>query len=152
MDNLEDNIDEVVETSDNTEASETEVQPKKEYIKTPHDHFDWSKGKSGNVQYSADDFNTNLAQYVETLNSIKEFEIVPGKVIAVIGGDVVLDLNCKSDGLVSTSEFRDNPNLKVGDSVEVYVETQEDKRGQLVLSRRKAKLLRAWENIVNSFE
>jgi small subunit ribosomal protein S1 len=80
-----------------------------------------------------------------------KFEIVSGKVLSIHDGDVVLDLSCKSDGLVSVTEFRENPNLQPGDYVEVYVETQEDKRGQLVLSRRKAKLLRAWENIVNSF-
>lgn len=141
MEHLENNEEEVVETS-----------AKKEVVETPHDAFDWGKGKSGNVFYTPEEHKNFMAQYEETLNSIKEFEIVSGKVLGIHSGDVVLDLNCKSDGLVSTSEFRDNPNLQVGDSVEVYVETQEDKRGQLVLSRRKAKLLRAWENIVNSFE
>src|SRR5690606_38218379 len=70
---------------------------------------------------------------------------------AISGGDVVLDINYKSDGLVALSEFRDMAEIKVGDYVEVYVEKQEDIRGQLVLSRRKAKLLRAWESIVDSY-
>lgn len=75
-----------------------------------------------------------------------------GIVAQIDDGDVVLDLNYKSDGLVALSEFRDMQNIKIGDSVEVYIEAQEDKKGQLVLSRRKAKLLRAWENIKASFE
>ena len=65
---------------------------------------------------------------------------------------MVLDINYKSDGLLPVSEFRDFPDLKIGDKVDVYVEQQEDMRGQLILSRRKAKLLRAWESIVDSFE
>lgn len=144
MDNLENN-EEVVDT---TSEETTKREPA---VKTPHDHFDWGKGKSGSLQYSVEESASYRTQYEDTLNSIKEFEIVAGRVLSITGSDVVLDLGCKSDGLVSVSEFRDNPNMQVGDSVEVYVETQEDKRGQMVLSRRKAKLLRAWENIVNSF-
>jgi small subunit ribosomal protein S1 len=77
---------------------------------------------------------------------------VKGFVTSINGGDVVLDINYKSDGLIPLSEFRDIPGLAVGDYVDVYVEQQEDGRGQLVLSRRKAKLLRSWESIVDSFE
>jgi small subunit ribosomal protein S1 len=84
--------------------------------------------------------------------SVIENEIVKGRVTSINDGDVVLDINFKSDGLVSLSEFRDTPDLAVGDTVDVYVEQQEDARGQLILSRRKAKLLRAWENIVDSYE
>lgn len=121
-------------------------------VVTAHDEFDWSRGKRGQANYSADDRAKFLAQYDETLSSMKEFEIVGSRVVSISNSDVVLDLNYKSDGVVSRSEFRDMPNLQVGDIVEVYVETQENKDGQLVLSRRKAKLLRAWENIVRSFE
>lgn len=145
MDNLENQENEVVETSEKQVEAEVVVN-------TPHDEFDWKQGKIGNIAYTAEEKQQFLATYDETLNSIKEFEIVSGTVLSIHGGDVVIDLSCKSDGLVSVSEFRDRPSLQVGESVEVYVETQEDKRGQMVLSRRKAKLLRAWENIVNSFE
>jgi small subunit ribosomal protein S1 len=86
------------------------------------------------------------------MTAVWENEIVTGKVTSISDGDVVLDINYKSDGLVPLSEFRDTPDLDVGDEVEVYVEQQEDARGQLVLSRRKAKLLRAWERIVDSYE
>jgi len=86
------------------------------------------------------------------MNAVLENEIVKGFVTSINGGDVVLDINYKSDGLIPLSEFRDIPGLAVGDYVDVYVEQQEDGRGQLVLSRRKAKLLRSWESIVDSFE
>lgn len=89
-------------------------------------------------------------EYSATLSSLIENEIVSGRVTSIQDGDVLLDINFKSDGLVPLSEFRDNPDLKVGDHVDVYVEMQEDARGQLILSRRKAKLLLAWERIVDS--
>jgi small subunit ribosomal protein S1 len=88
-----------------------------------------------------------------TLSNVVENEIISGRVSAISGGDVVLDINYKSDGLISLSEFRDTPRSgKQGDEVEVYVESQEDSQGQLGLSRRKAKILRAWESIVDSFK
>ncbi|MCL4140859.1 UNVERIFIED_CONTAM: hypothetical protein GTU68_039514 [Idotea baltica] len=93
-----------------------------------------------------------LKSYEASLNTIKESEIADAVVMAIVGGDVVLDLKYKSDGLVSLSEFRDMPDLKVGDTVRVYVQETEDDRGQLILSRKKAKLLQAWENIVDSYE
>jgi len=117
-----------------------------------HDDYDWSRGRRGQVSYNQEQRTNFLQQYDKTLSSMKEFEIVTGKVVSVSNSDVVLDVNYKSDGVVPRSEFRDMPLLKAGDEVEVYVETQENKEGQLVLSRRKAKLLRAWENIVTSFE
>lgn len=119
---------------------------------TGHDDYDWSISDKGNITYSAQDRDTLTEQYDATLNSLIENEIVKGRVTSINSGDVVLDINYKSDGLVSLSEFRDLQGLNVGDQVEVYVEQQEDNKGQLVLSRRKAKLLRAWENIVDSYE
>ena len=116
-----------------------------------HDDFDWTLSKSQSSSYSDQEKADYLKQYEATLTSVLENEIVSGKVSSIQDGDIVLDINYKSDGLVPMSEFRDMPDLAVGDSVEVYVEQQEDIRGQLVLSRRKAKLLRAWENIVDSY-
>ena len=154
MENLENtsNEENVVENTDAVEptaaveATETRAQ------ETAHDDFDWDKGSKGNLNYEDSVIAEYETLYDSTLSSIKEFEIVAGKVVFITDSDVVLDLNSKSDGLVSRTEFRDMPDLAVGDVVEVYVETQEDKRGQLVLSRRKAKLLSAWANIVSSFE
>ncbi|MGB1120868.1 MAG: 30S ribosomal protein S1, partial [Saprospiraceae bacterium] len=101
--------------------------------------------------YTQSEIDDYIETYESTLTSVAENEIVSGLVSAISDGDVVLDIGYKSDGLVSLSEFRDTPDLKPGDSVDVYIETREDSRGQLVLSRRKAKLLRAWETIVDSF-
>jgi small subunit ribosomal protein S1 len=150
MENLEnENYDDenVVENDIEETIEENEVA-----VQTAFDDFDWDKGSKGVLNYNPEDLKKLEDLYDNTLSSIKEYEIVAGRVVSITGSDVILDLNCKSDGLVSRTEFRDTPNLAVGDIVEVYVETQEDKRGQLVLSRRKAKLLSAWANIVKSFE
>jgi small subunit ribosomal protein S1 len=117
-----------------------------------HSDFNWNIGKRSMAAYTAEEVKGYLDAYDNSMRAIEEFEIVGGRVTAVTGGDVVLDLNSKSDGLIPLSEFRDMPNLKVGDIIEVYVEQQEDARGQLVLSRRKAKLLRAWDRIRDSYE
>ena len=89
-----------------------------------------------------------LAQsYEATLASIQEYEVVKGAVVAISDRDVIVNIGFKSDGLVPLNEFRDLPDLKPGDEVEVYIEAQEDAKGQLVLSRKKAKLVRGWQEI-----
>ncbi len=118
---------------------------------TAHDDFDWDKGNRHALPYTASEVEAYLKEYDSTLTAVLEGEIVKGKVSSISAGDLVLDINYKSDGLVPLSEFRDTPDLAVGDFVEVYVEKQEDERGQLILSRRKAKLLRSWESIVDSY-
>lgn len=117
-----------------------------------HDDYNWDMDKRGAIAYSDSDRATMLKEYDATLKSVEENAIIRGKVSAISGGDVVLDINYKSDGLISMNEFRDTPGLAPGDTVEVYVESQEDSQGQLGLSRRKAKILRAWESIVDSFK
>jgi small subunit ribosomal protein S1 len=117
-----------------------------------HDDFNWDAADKHGQGYSKEVHESYLEKYDETLTALLENEIVKGRVTAINDGDVVLDVNFKSDGLVSQGDFKDIPGLKIGDYVEVYVERQEDERGQLVLSRRKAKLLRAWEAIKDSFE
>lgn len=143
--------------ADETATEETAaVEAPAEEEATPaadaHDDFNWDVGNKHSLNYSKDQIEAYKQQYDSTLSSVLENQIVSGKVTAIHDGDVVLDINYKSDGLVSLSEFRDMPDLTLGDSVEVYVEQQEDERGQLVLSRRKAKLLRAWEGLKDSFK
>ncbi len=87
------------------------------------------------------------ALYNETLSSVAEGEVVDGTVIALNKREVVINIGYKSEGVVTISEFRYNPDLKVGDTVEVYVENQEDKKGQLVLSHKKARSLRSWDRV-----
>jgi len=140
------------ESSGSDEEPEEELEEEEVVAETAHDDFDWEADRRSGLAYSEEEREQLENQYDSTLTSVIENEIVKGRVTSISDGDVVLDINFKSDGLVSLSEFRDTPDLEVGDTIDVYVEQQEDARGQLVLSRRKAKLLRAWENIVDSYE
>ena len=139
-----------------TEAVATEETPVKEprtpaEPETPHDAFDWSISNRNQYIYAKDERARLEALYEKTLGAVNENEVIKAKVHQITGGDAVLDINFKSDGLVPMSEFKDIDGLKIGDEVDVYVERQEDEKGQLVLSRRKAKLLKAWERLVDSF-
>ncbi len=114
---------------------------------TPSGDFDWDADDKGFGNYSTADREKLEQMYAGTFSSITKGEIIPGIVVSVNNKDVVLNVGFKSDGLVSLSEFRDTPDLKVGDSVDVFVESQEDANGQLVLSRKRAKTQRSWETI-----
>ena len=81
------------------------------------------------------------------MSSIVEKEVIDGKVIAMNKREVVVNIGFKSDGIISLNEFRYNPDLKVGDTVEVYVESQEDQQGQLSLSHKKVRALRSWDRV-----
>lgn len=139
------------EDTSTEDISDVQLEQAEERQETAHDDFDWSLGKRNTASYNDDEYKKYFEEYDNSLNTVAEFEVVKGRVTAIHSGDVVLDINYKSDGLVSLSEFRDTPDLKVGDYIDVYVENKEDLRGQLVLSRRKAKLLKAWESIVDSY-
>ena len=111
----------------------------------PLDDFNWEEFENGSLSAASKE---NLEKaYDETLNKIQEHEVVEGSVISVDKKEVVVNIGYKSDGIIPASEFRYNPDLKVGDKVEVYVEDQEDKKGQLVLSHKKARLSKSWEKI-----
>ncbi len=116
--------------------------------------FDWdlvgTKGIGGG--YSTEE-RARLEALIEgTLNLVTEKEVVKGTVVGITDREVILNIGFKSDGMVPTSEFRDMPELKVGDVVDVYVENQEDKAGQLILSRKLAKVMTAWKNIEEALE
>ncbi len=147
----EDSSEEEDEDDEDEEDEEdlAEIDAEEQQVSSAHDDFEWTPNED---RYTSEERSQLAEQYDETLTAVIENEIVKGKITGINDGDVVLDIGFKSDGLVSLSEFREMPDLEVGDDVEVYVEQQEDERGQLVLSRRKAKLLRAWENIVDSYE
>lgn len=116
--------------------------------------FDWdlvgTKGIGGG--YSAEQRAQMEALIEETLNLVTEKQVVKGTVVGITDREIILNIGFKSDGLVPTSEFRDMPDLKVGDVVDVYVENQEDKSGQLILSRKLAKVMTAWKNIEDALE
>lgn len=117
---------------------------------TAHDDFDWSISKRNVTTYDESTRKNYDEMYGNSLNTINEHEIISGKVAAITSSDVVLNVGFKSDGLVPLSEFRDIETLEIGQEYEVYVMSKEDKEGHLVLSRKNAKLFKAWEQIKTS--
>jgi small subunit ribosomal protein S1 len=118
----------------------------------PLEDFDWDADDKKFGNYSDDDREKLEKLYDGTFSSITKGEIISGVVVNINNKDVVLNIGFKSDGLVSVSEFRDTPDLKIGDSVEVFVESQEDANGQLVLSRKRAKTQKSWERINSALD
>ena len=111
----------------------------------PLDDFNWEEFENGT---SANISKEELDKaYDETLNKVADHQVVDGKVISVDKKEVVVNIGYKSDGIIPASEFRYNPDLKIGDVVEVYVESAEDKKGQLILSHKKARLSKSWDRV-----
>jgi small subunit ribosomal protein S1 len=135
---------EVIEEA-SSQATEKTEEPAQE------EEFDWEA-------YEKDDFRDATVKeklqqiYDSTLTAIKDKEVVDGTVISISKREVVVNVGYKSDGIVPMSEFRYNPELKVGDVVEVYIESQEDKKGQLILSHKQARMTRAWDRINEALE
>ena len=116
----------------------------------PLDDFNWDEYENGaKVNVSKEELDK---AYDETLNKVSEHQVVEGTVIFIDKKEVIVNIGYKSDGIIPASEFRYNPDLKVGDTVEVYVENQEDKKGQLILSHKKARLSKSWERINAALE
>ncbi|MBF0952677.1 MAG: 30S ribosomal protein S1 [Alloprevotella tannerae] len=112
----------------------------------PLSEFDWEAFEKGSVE-GGESQQEQEASYDKTLGNVTENDVVEGTVISINKREVVVSIGFKSDGIVPVSEFRYNPELQVGDKVEVYIENQEDKKGQLVLSHKKARLSKAWDRI-----
>ena len=117
----------------------------------PIEDFNWDAYENGESVASASHEELEKA-YDNTLNKVNDREVVDGTVIAMNKREVVVNIGNKSDGIIPMSEFRYNPELKVGDTVEVYIENQEDKKGQLVLSHRKARATRSWDRVNAALE
>ena len=117
----------------------------------PEENFDWDAYENDAV-VSASEKDALTQKYAETLSKVGEKEVVEGTVISMNKREVVVNIGYKSDGIISLNEFRYNPELKVGDKVEVYVETQEDKKGQLTLSHKQARALRSWDRVNEALE
>ena len=117
----------------------------------PIEDFNWDALEKGDSygEVSKDDL---VKTYDETLNTVKDKEVVMGTVTAMNKREVVVNIGCKSDGVVTMAEFRYNPDLKIGDEVEVYIENQEDKKGQLILSHKKARATRSWDRVNEALE
>ena len=109
----------------------------------PLQDFDWELFENGTVaNVSKEELDK---AYDETLNKVADHQVVEGKIISIDKKEVVVNIGYKSDGIIPATEFRYNPDLKEGDVVEVYVESAEDKKGQLLLSHKKARLSKAWD-------
>jgi len=140
----------VAEVATATEAvAEATAKPKAPvYVQTAHDDFDWSIDKRNVAAYTKDEKEKYDKVYDNTFVAITDGELVKGLVVGLTKTDVVVNIGFKSDGLVSLNEFRDLQNLKTGDEVEVMVVEKEDREGHLHLSRKQARITRAWEKIV----
>jgi len=118
---------------------------------TPVEDFDWEAYESGAAEVNISKEEMEKA-YDATLNKVNNAEVVDGTVIALNKREAVVNIGYKSDGIIPMSEFRYNPDLKVGDTVEVFIENQEDKKGQLILSHKKARAARSWDRVNEALE
>ena len=120
-------------------------------INTAVEDFDWDAYENGTV--NSEKSREELTKtYDESLNTVKDKEVIEGTIIALNKREAVVNIGYKSDGIIPMNEFRYNPDLKVGDTVEVFIENQEDKKGQLILSHRKARAARSWDRINEALE
>ena len=132
------------------EETPVEVKSRKSNASVPVDQFDWDSFEKDAI-YDVDKSQIEES-YNQTLSKVVENEVVEGVVMAVNKREVLVNIGYKSEGIINIGEFRYNPDIKVGDKVEVYVETTEDKKGQLILSHRKAHSLRSWDMVNEAFE
>ena len=121
-------------------------------LDTPTNEFDWDNTVDEGEEYSIDEKKEFEDLYDKTLSTIHENEVVDGTVVIKTNREVVINIGYKSEGVVGLNEFRYNPDLAVGDKVEVYVDNKEDKEGQLVLSHKKARALRSWDRVNEALE
>ncbi len=138
-------------------TAETQVEPSAgetlqanaaaEAVAETQEEFDWESLEDGLDLYSKKRRNELENLYNDTLNTVQEKEVIEGTVISMNKREVVVDIGYKSDGVVSLNEFRYNPEMKIGDKVDVYIESLEDKKGQMSLSHKKARAMRSWEKI-----
>ena len=138
--------EEVVEEAPVAKEVIEETPVSEEVVEEKHEEFSWDSVLKDEV-YSDKERAELINTYSETLPVVESKQVIDGIVVAISDREVIVDINFKSDGVISSSEFKYNDDLKIGDSVEVLVEKQEDKNGQLILSHRRARVLRAWEKV-----
>ena len=140
------------------EAMPAEEKPVEKAPKAPKQKpvpaadFDWSSSHKKFDNYSAEERTKLEEKYANTMNQVADHDVIEGTVVAITPREVVVNIGYKSDGVIPVAEFRTNPNLKVGDKVEVFVENQEGVNGQLVLSHKKAIMLQAWDRVNAAYE
>ena len=119
---------------------------------TPDANFDWNIDPKRHDNYKSEERLQLEAMYEKTMSQIADHEVVEGTVVGKTSREVVVNIGFKSDGVIPVAEFRHNPNLKVGDKIEVYVENQEGINGQLVLSHKKARILKSWDRVNEAYD
>ena len=138
-------------TTANTEKVEEKVVVNKK-LEKQLEEFDWEQSNDFSTGYSKKERSDLEKLYTDSLSSVDEKELIEATVVGLSNRDVVVNIGSKSDGVIPRSEFRDMPELKLNDVVKVYVEEQENVKGQLILSRRKAKLMDAWDKIQKALD
>ena len=118
---------------------------------SPIEDFDWDAYEKGETvgEKSREELTKT---YDESLNTVKDKDVIEGTIIALNKREAVVNIGYKSDGIIPVNEFRYNPEIKVGDVVEVFIENQEDKKGQLILSHKKARASRSWDRVNEALE
>jgi small subunit ribosomal protein S1 len=155
---VEEPVEEAIVKETEPKAEEKKKSPKGNVKKRPvttaeaDEDFDWDELSTGKGSKSAKKKEELVSLYNDTLSIIQEREVVDGYVISMNKREVVVNIGYKSDGIVSLNEFRYNPELKIGEKVEVYVESLEDRKGQLTLSHKKARALRSWDRVNEAME
>jgi small subunit ribosomal protein S1 len=148
---LEESPEKKEEVAEKETVAEVKTETKEIENQSVED-FDWDSIEKSHDGYSSDERKKYEELYDGTLSTISEKEVIEGTVINITNREVVVNIGYKSEGIVPLNEFRYNPDLKAGDKVEVYVESQEDKNGQLVLSHKKARALRSWDRVNEALE
>mgnify|MGYP000421580699 CR=1 FL=1 len=147
-------VEEVEEEEEDVNPLEDEDDDPNARVTSPDEDkdFDWDAYEDGLKSYGEKEENQLREMYADTLNTFEENEVVIGKVTNRTDREAIIDINSKSEGVVSLNEFRYNPDLAVGDEVEVLIDKQEDKNGSMVLSHRKARAIKAWDRVNEVFE
>ncbi len=150
----DESVQTTAETSNHDNAADTATETTtQEYVDTTaHDDFDWSVDKRNVASYSKEKREQLEQVYDSTFKSIAESELLQGSIVGLTKTDAIINIGFKSDGLVSLNEFRDLPEVKIGDEVEVMVVEKEDRNGHLHLSRKLARQARAWQKIVDFYK
>ena len=137
------NLEEVTETKSVTKVAKKKVDPQSEFLT----NFNWHQYQEGIDELDEKQIKEFEKLVDKNFVDTSDDNIIQGEVIHLTEKDVIIDINAKSEGVISKNEFRYNPDLKIGDKVEVIVDTREDKSGQLVLSHRKARVIKAWDRV-----
>ena len=137
-------------------APETESKPRPKHDFTSAygsiENFDWDKIDDDGDKYAADEKARLEDLYTKSFKSVDENAVIMGKVVSISSREVVVNIGFKSDGVINASELRYNPDLKIGDEIEVYVESQEDANGQLQLSHKRALILKSWQRVNEAYD